>query len=372
TKTRGSSPLVNPAGNINYVMTIANTGQWDMTGFEVVDQIGVIDGASPLVEPDPAAYTFSVSGAGAPTRSAGFSASLDEATGELSLVNADPDFVFRSGWTLPVGAPLKFRDGLSPDITVVNTATAAAGRDFETCQSTTTDMVPKPVASNVSTCSADTTVAPRASAPVAMKKWVKGDGAGDPATGADDLGVYNVTGPAELCDPATAGLTDDGFYSYPCIPITRPGGEASWRLDFTNTGNTNARVIAAVDTLPHVGDQGVIVPSARGSQFPVTLTGLGSANWAQLADAAFANATVYYSNSVQSQACNQNAIQVYTNDATANPACAFDWQVFDASTTEAELVDARSVLVVVEFSNPDATVPAPGLRPGETLSLTVN
>ena len=66
TKTRGSSALVSASGTIPYVITVANTGQWDMTGFEVVDQIETDAEGSLLVEPTPPAYTFALSGSGAP------------------------------------------------------------------------------------------------------------------------------------------------------------------------------------------------------------------------------------------------------------------------------------------------------------------
>lgn len=372
TKTRGRTPVVNPAGNIDYVITVTNTGSWPMTGFHLVDQIDLVDGQSALVEPQPAAYTFTVTGPGAPTSPAGFSASLDEQTGALTIVNADPDFVFQAGWTLTMHAPLRFRDGLSPDVLVHNTVTATSDRPFERCESTTTDLAPKPIGQNVDECSSDTTVSPRASSVVSMKKWVKGNQAGDPATTDDDLGVLNVAagGSAAACAPRTAGVTDGPFYTYPCAPITRPGGEETWRLDFLNTGNTNAKVVAAIDTLPAVGDRGVIDNSARGSQFAVSLIGRASANLGALADGANATLQMYYSATVQSQTCNQNAVEVYTSNASPNPACAFDWQPFDASTPESTLSGARSVLAVVTFANPDGVKPGRGLHPGETLRLT--
>ncbi|MEZ5110231.1 MAG: hypothetical protein R2732_01840 [Microbacteriaceae bacterium] len=372
TKTRGSTNTVNPAGPVNFVMEVTNTGQWDMTGFALTDQVGLVDGASPLVEPMPAGYTFAITGPGAPSGNAGFSASLNTATGELSITNSNPAFVFKSGWKLTISAPLRFRAGLSPDQTVTNRITATADRAFERCESTTTDMVAKPVATNVAECTADTAVVPRASATVAMKKWVKGDGAGDPATTADDLGVLNVIGDGDDCNPSTPGLTSDGFTSYPCAPITRPGGEASWRLDFRNTGNTAAKVVAAVDVLPAPGDRGVIVGAARGSQFAVSLLGKLGDNLDQLADGALGTLRAYYSPAVLSAACNTNAVQVHTANAAPNSGCAFNWVEFTAATPESELATARSIKFVTEFSNLADAKPGPGLQPGETLSITFN
>ncbi len=373
TKSRGSTPTVPSQSLIPYALVVENTGQWDMTGFEVVDQITPVDGSSPLVEPDPTRYTFSVTGTGAPSGSAGFSASLDETTGTLSIVNSDPNFVFRSGWSLRVAADLSFRPGLSPNVTVQNSVTATSDRDFERCESTTTNLVPKPVENNVPTCSADTTVTPRASATVALKKWVKGDDAGDPAvTGDDDLGVLNAVGPGSACNPSSEGLTSDGFYSYPCTPITRPGGEETWRLDFLNTGNTHAKIIAAVDTLPSVGDVGVIVNSLRGSQFPVSLVGKVGSNITGIRNGEHATVTAFFSTQVLGTTCNENAIKVYTENAAPSPSCDFGWTEFTPDTPESALTGARSIKFVATFANPDAVIPAPGLAPGETLSILFN
>jgi len=376
TKTRGSSALISPSGAIPYVITVTNTGQWNMTGFHVVDQVETDAEGSLLVEPDPPAYTFALSGAGAPTGDPGFTASLDEETGELSI-DGPADFVFNAGWTLTMNAPLLFRDDVTPDTTVGNEVTVTSDRLFETCQGTTvqngTDLIPKPVENTppgVAECSADTAITPLANATIAAKKYVKGNSAGDPAVpGDDDLGVLNVAGDASACDPSVPGVTDAGFYSYPCTPITRPGGEETWRVDFTNTGNTSARVVAAVDTLPTVGDQGVIVPGDRGSQFPVALSGTLLANFASLADSQYATWGIYLSPVQLSQSCNSNAIRVYTADVAEDPACDFGWELATLATPPATLQAARSVLLVLEYSNPEGLSPAPGLRPGETLRM---
>ena len=102
----------------------------------------------------------------------------------------------------------------------------------------------------------------------------------------------------------------------------------------------------------------------------MSLIGRASANLGALADGANATLQMYYSATVQSQTCNQNAVEVYTSNASPNPACAFDWQPFDASTPESTLSGARSVLAVVTFANPDGVKPGRGLHPGETLRLT--
>ncbi|WP_203580891.1 DUF5979 domain-containing protein [Microbacterium hibisci] len=378
TKTRGSSTLISAAGLIPYVITVTNTGEWDMTGLHVVDQVETDAEGSLLVEPATPAYSFTLSGPGAPSGDPGFTASLDETTGVLSI-DGPADFVFNAGWTLTVRAPLRFRDDVTPDTTVGNEVTVTSDRLFETCEGTTvvngSDLAPKPVENTppgVPECSADTEITPLAAATIATKKYVKGDLAGDPAVpGDDDLGVLNVTGgDASVCDPATPGVTSDGFYSHPCAPITRPGGLETWRLDFTNTGNTSARVIAALDTLPDVGDQGVIVPGDRDSEFHVTLAGDIFANFGQLRDSINAMGSVYGSPVALSQSCNSNAIKVFTEGATPDPACDFDWIPVSSATPPATVATIRSLLLVLQYQNPGQVSPAPGLQPGETLRLT--
>ncbi|UJP11221.1 DUF5979 domain-containing protein [Microbacterium sp. KUDC0406] len=377
TKTRGSSALVSQSGTIPYVITVTNDGEWNMTGFHVVDQVQTDAEGSLLVEPDPPAYAFALSGTGAPSGDPDFTASLNEQTGELSIDGPD-DFVFNAGWTLTVNAPLKFRDDVTPDMIVTNEVTVTSDRLFETCEGTTVvngrDLTPKPVEDTppgVEDCSADTSISPLASATIAAKKYVKGSSAGDPnVPGDDDLGVLNVNGDAAACDASQDGVTDDGFYSFPCSPVTRPGGTETWRVDFTNTGNTSARVVAAVDTLPQIGDQGVIVSGDRGSQFPVTLTGRMSGNFEDLTAGDDAVYGIYLSPVQLSQACNTNAIKVWTENAAEDPSCDFGWVRADASTPPAMIQSARSVMMVLDFLNPDEESPAPGLEPGETLRVT--
>ena len=331
-----------------------------MTGFTIVDQVETDAEGSLLVEPDPPAYTFALSGSGAPSGDPGFTASLDETTGVLTITPPD-GFVFNAGWTLTVNAPLHVPRRRHPGHDGDNEVTVTSDRLFETCEGTTVvdgvDLTPKPVENTppgVPECSADTEITPLAIATIAAKKYVRGNDAGDPAVpGDDDLGVLNVDGDAAACDPSVPGVVDDGFYSFPCAPVTRPGGEETWRVDFTNAGNTSARVVAAVDTLPTVGDQGVIVPGDRGSQFPVTLSGTVSANFAELADSAYSTGShLLLDRAAQPRTATPTRSKVWTEDAAPDPACDFDWQLSSGSTPPETLAAVRSVMVVLEYDNP--------------------
>lgn len=357
-------PLFTPDGTIPYVLRITNTGEWAMTGFEVTDQIELVDGQVPVREPDPVAYSFTLTSSNSsnpiPSPAPAFSASLDPGSGLLTVSMPD-DFVFRPGWSLTVQAPLVLESSIDADQVVGNSVTATSDRDFEVCQYTV-DGASQPNRTNVDSCTATTHVQPRSSATLAMVKGVKGVEAGEPASGDDDLGVVNTAGSAAAC----AAPDEDGYYRDTCLPVTRPGGEASWKLSFRNTGNTNAKLVALVDTLPAVGDRGVVTSAARGSQFGVTLLHSVAADLAAVQHQG-ATLRAFYSTQRLDTACNRNAVQVHTAGAAPAAGCAFDWTEYDTSTPDSELAAAQSVKFVLDWT---AVGQGAGLRPGETAGVT--
>ncbi|MFH7322882.1 DUF5979 domain-containing protein [Aeromicrobium sp. JJY06] len=365
-KTPGNAttpPQYTPNGTVPYVLRVTNTGQWPMTGFEVVDQIELVDGEVPVREPDPTGYAFTLTTTNpsnpVPSPTPSFAAGLDAETGRLAVTMPD-GFVFRPGWVLTVQAPLLLEPGVDADQIIANSVTATSDRDFEVCQYTV-DSVTQANRTNVDSCTATTHVQPRSSATLAMAKGVKGVEAGEPGSGDDDLGVMNTAGAAAAC----AEPQSDGYYRGTCLPVTRPGGEASWKLSFRNTGNTNAKLVALVDTLPAVGDRGVITSAARGSQFGVRLLNTVSAD---LAEAQHQGATLraYYSTQRLSTACNTNAVQVHTANAAPSAGCAFGWTEYDASTPDSQLTAAQSVKFVLDWTSAGQGA---GLRPGETAGV---
>ena len=84
------------------------------------------------------------------------------------------------------------------------------------------------------------------------------------------------------------GALDSNWSRYPDSGKTTPAGEADYELRITNTGEVAIRDVVIIDILPHVGDNGVIDTSARGSEWEPYLVG---------AVAAPAGVTVYYSQS---------------------------------------------------------------------------
>ncbi|MBP2387379.1 putative repeat protein (TIGR01451 family) [Paeniglutamicibacter kerguelensis] len=65
-----------------------------------------------------------------------------------------------------------------------------------------------------------------------------------------------------------------GFYRYPCVVETKPGGTAEWKLSVTNTGNVPSQHLEILDVFPFVGDTGVTSTQAgkpRESKWSPTL-----------------------------------------------------------------------------------------------------
>ena len=189
------------------------------------------------------------------------------------------------GWTLTINATLDFRAGLDAYTPVTNSATVTADQVFDTCDYFTND-IEQTIQNDVPTCTSATTTYPQPSAPLTIVKGVRGDQAGPlDASGNplldsgnqpyDDLGVLKtVSTSLNSCTTTNPALTVDGhgFYSYPCVPITRPGGNEEWVSQFTNGGNISLGEIVAIDVLPRQNDLGVIINSSRGSKWTPTLT----------------------------------------------------------------------------------------------------
>ncbi|MGI9823600.1 DUF5979 domain-containing protein [Agromyces sp. Marseille-Q5079] len=358
-----------PASTIPYSMTITNTGEWQMTGLELTDQVAT-DASGSLLIADPDAdeeFEFTLTDSdGNALPVDGFTGELDETTGVVTITVPD-GFVFAPGDVLVIQANLIFRSGLTPGTPVGNTISATSDRDFETCEHTSNN-VAAPNTEDVADCAADTTVTPAAAAPISIVKAVKGTAAGVPGVDPsdpnyDDLGVLNTAAnptAAACASPNASG----GFYVNQCVPITRPGGVETWRISFTNRGNVPADRIAGIDVLPAVGDTGVVVGSPRGSQWQPTFLG-------NLSVPGAGTGTSYYMTTVPNQACNAVDIQYSTlgqpvpdSDPCFADVSTRQWIVFDATTPAAELATARAIKLVYTF-------PAgSGLPPGVTGQVT--
>ncbi|MGH1564113.1 DUF5979 domain-containing protein [Mumia sp. DW29H23] len=374
-------PSYVPAQSIPYVLLFQNTGQWPMTGLELSDQIATDAQGSLLVEPRDAsgepvpAYSFTLVGAdGTPKSTAGFSASLNEQTGLLSITVPD-GFVFEPGDTLTVRAPLQFRPGLPPGTSVGNSVTATSDRPFDTCQYTTNQTISS-TSEVVDDCTATTHTTPRAASPLVVQKSVKGVGAGvagaaegDPNY--DDLGrLVTGTGAPETCESPNG---QNGYYRSPCVPITRPGGIERWQYSAQNAGNVPAHVIAGIDSFPRYGDVGVITGTPRGSEWETTIVGNPTSNLDEVDELA-KSVTWYYLMDTPSSACNAADILnettpggIPTTDPCYDEVNGRAWTEVTDDTTEAELTGASAVKFVITYDE-DGT----GLAPGSAIHLTLD
>ncbi|WP_395690462.1 DUF5979 domain-containing protein [Nocardioides sp.] len=382
----GPAPLYGNGETVPFQMVVTNTGAYTMTApsFTVTDQIQTVGGQSPVTAPaGDASFGFAlVNGSGTGQSVAGITGHLDETTG-LVTVSFPAGFTFPPGWKLTVSADLKVRADVPAGTEIDNSVTASADRDFEECKYTVDDgplQTSGSAAVPVPDCTASTTVEVRAEAPLQTTKSVKGVAAGVPGASPgdpnyDDLGVLAADQPdASACSTAARDAQD--FYTYPCVPITRPGGTERWRIDLENDGNVNATVVAGIDVLPHLNDQGVVVPTPRGSEWAPTLVGNFASNAASLADGSFAQFALYYLTTVPDTDCNDADIRSATQPGGLAPAdpCAADVAARDwrptAGATPAELAQAKALKLVLTFSDPGNPAASPGLRPGEVLALS--
>ena len=375
-------PLYLPDSDIPYEFTITNTGTWPQTNVTITDQIQTNENGSMLVEPrdsngdpDPS-YNFTLVDAdGNPKPTDGFTAELDEETGVLTVTPPD-GFVLEPGDVLTVETPLIYQPGLDPGTQVHNRVTTTDDRTYDVCESTRNATIDR-TSTNVNRCTSITVTEPLPASPLRVSKSVKGEGAGLPDAqptdqNFDDLGIYVDSGAApSACEAPNA---PNGFYTYPCVPITRPGGDERWQLRFTNSGNTVAGVLSGIDVLPHPGDTGVIVPSDRDSEWTPTLLGNFTSDGVPV-DLSNDFVTLYYLTTVPNQACNEADILSDTDpewSAEKYPDC-FDevegrnWIRVTPSTTEAELAQARAIKGVIDYSNSGTD---DGLHPLETKTVT--
>ncbi len=404
---------------IPYEIEITNRGSGldkQLTGLEIVDLIPV-DGQGPqLVLPldpetslpsDPAdVITIEVlDAANQPVAAPSFTATLGtaEVTGQPITITIDPAFVLRHDWTLTISAPLQFRQffeaGSATENFVRNTATVTSDQVFDECTPATDGML-DPTVLEVPSCSATTRVWALPSAPMTIIKGVKGVEAGplgtdglpliDPSTSApyDDLGVIKTvpSNPAD-CSAPTLAVDGELYYRYPCVPITRPGGEEEWVGYFFNAGNVRVHQISSIDVLPRENDRGVIINDARSSRWTPTL--LERPRLVGYPDEAM---TVYYTDRLDlaTPACNGADIQ---NDLGMSPTSdppmvqsywpcvsssapgglldradpSTGWQIMPDAPSAALLESVVALKFVIDFEQ--GGVSPVGLAPGEAVSV---
>ncbi|MEJ1231062.1 MAG: hypothetical protein WDM88_11220 [Galbitalea sp.] len=297
----GALPL---GSDIPYAIAVTNTGAThdkNLSHVVVVDTIPG-DGHHPYLvlpnDPDTGApetpaqafsYTMTDGSTVEPAPTVTDSESIDSSGNETITFTLTGTQTIPLGWTLTINTTLDFQPGLAAFTPVTNTATVTSDQAFDSCDSFNSGVEVTPEITDTTTCTTTTTTDPQPSAPLTIVKGVRGDAAGpldssghpildpstDPEVPYDDLGVLKTV-PSSLTDCSTTNpalqVEGHGFYSYPCVPITRPGGNEEWVSQFTNGGNINLAEIVAIDVLPTQNDTGVIIDSSRGSEWTPKLT----------------------------------------------------------------------------------------------------
>ena len=406
TKTPGNGTAEptneSPNSPISYQFVVTNNGQWPQTGVTIVDTLPTDDGGPQLV---PASQEVPDNGTCAPA-DPDFVVSLrttdgpDEPIGGASAqycMGADgaptievtlPDgFVLQPGDAIVVDTPLEFRGGtdpVAPGTDVVNSVTVSDDRVYDTCDSTHNASVNNDQTTNVPSCTADTTTQPRALTPLRITKAVKGVGAGDPDAAPgdpnyDDLGVLdvnandqNASGCQEPSVPNYAG--DVIYYGSSCVPITRPGGIERWQVRLVNAGNIPAHIVAGIDVLPTPGDTGVVVPTARGSEWRPRL--VGNFTYDGQPVGVDTPMKLYYTTDTLDETCNEVDILNETTPGGVDwsdpdySGCQSDvegrtWTPVTTTTPESDLAQATALKAVLTYN-----VANEGLAPGDDLALT--
>jgi hypothetical protein len=305
TKTpTGDWPL---GSDIPYSIAVTNTGSTGdkpLTGVVVTDTLpGTPANGPDLVLPnDPdtnqpltiadadQAFSYTMTTGGTTT-----TLSNTDVVGVMQPANADGTqditFTLAAGESIPLGSTLTinttldFQSGLQAYTPVENTATVVSDQAFDACDYTTNGAA-QTTQTDVASCTTTTTTYPEPSAPLTIVKGVRGvaagplDANGNPLLDGnsqpyDDLGVIKTATSTVDCSTTNPALADDngkGFYTYPCVPITRPGGTEEWESQFTNGGNIKLGEIVAIDVLPTQNDTGVLINSARGSAWTPALS----------------------------------------------------------------------------------------------------
>ncbi len=338
---------VRPGVEIPFTLAYTNTGERALTDVVFTDQLPVDASGNPQLilypdrDPSTKPWSFALTGA-APAPPDGDPLPTDPDLVDVQAL--DTSFVFtmpagsvlEPGQTYTITLRLMLRPGLTPSDVITNTATIDVAEPLDQC-------VPSYDAAT-GLCADTATVRPLAVPALSTVKFVRANNPPnlpDRGNVRSDTTGFGCTGTATL----------EGFYRYPCVPLTLPGDAETWRLRVTNAGTLPVSRLVSIDNLPTPGDQGLIVVIPRGSQWQPTYDGgLGLVPDASTpADAVF---SAFYSSS--STPCTADLNPVGT------PCAPGSWLPLTDAVDPALV---RSIKVQVDFPG------AEKFQPGDSLSM---
>ncbi|KJL40375.1 DUF5979 domain-containing protein [Microbacterium trichothecenolyticum] len=257
---------VRPGVEIPFTLAYTNTGERALTDVVFTDELPLTAGGQPQLifnpdrDPSVPPWSFSLTGA-APTPPNGDPLPTDPDDVEVddlgtSIVFTMPEgSVLEPGQTYTITLRMMLRPGLTPNDSVTNTATIDVAEPLDECVPSYDEAT--------GLCADTATVRPLAVPALSTVKFVRAD---NPPNLPDVPNVRSDDANFE-CDGAADA---DGFYRYPCVPLTLPGDTETWRLRITNAGTVPISQLVSIDNLPTPGDQGLIVVIPRGSQWQPT------------------------------------------------------------------------------------------------------
>ncbi|MFB7891890.1 DUF5979 domain-containing protein [Microbacterium sp. NPDC056044] len=260
---------VRPGVEIPFTLAYTNTGERALTDIVFTDELPLTAGGEPQLifnpdrDPSVPPWSFALAGA-APTPPNGDPLPTDPDDVDVqdlgtSIVFTMPEgSVLEPGQTYTITLRMMLRPGLTPNDSVTNTATIDVAEPLDECVPSYDEAT--------GLCADTATVRPLAVPALSTVKSVRAD---NPPNLSD---VPNVrSDDANFTCEGTANA--DGFYRYPCVPLTLPGDTETWRLRVTNAGTVPISRLVSIDNLPTPGDQGLIVVIPRGSEWQPTYAG---------------------------------------------------------------------------------------------------
>ncbi|MCL2455753.1 MAG: DUF11 domain-containing protein [Micrococcales bacterium] len=271
---------VPPGKVIPFTLSFTNTGELPLVDPVFSDRLPT-DANGPQLIFDPDAdptvpqWSFALAGA-APTPPHGTPLPTDPAQVTVTQVGTEIFFgmpagsVLEPGQTYTITILLMLRPGVTPADAVQNWAVIDIGDiPFDVDgDGNVIGCVPTYGVSvdGHSLCMDDAVVSPLAVPAISTVKRVKADAPhGQPGIPE----VFSATAGFDCTGQADA----NGFYRSPCIPVTLPGATETWEFTVTNAGTLPLSTLTSIDSLPIPGDTGVVVTTARGSQWEPTFVG---------------------------------------------------------------------------------------------------